>query len=336
MNNHNFPSKTNKNLFQGYIFSTSRSKFNLVQMRILYRIVEFAQCEIEGILLKDNKCKIEHSLRHVDLSIPTSCVMTEGSKHYDQAAAACRALQKEQLWTWDAEAKEYRGAPIIYNVTIKKNTGVMNFSVAQWLWDSILDFSRGFRKIELAVVLTMRSTNSMKMYQLLADQEYPINYNLEWLKDYFGVKDKYDQSSDFIRKVIVPAQEEMKKMCPTGFDFKPMKTGRRISGILFKPFKQPENQDKNLERQALLAQISTRPFIGAEIYRYMKYNMEFEADELARNKQLLHDLGQLHEDPMRLLSSIQSRRRTADGQIKGKGWVIAAIRSELANCKKKS
>lgn len=333
MNTKTFPSSENRNLFQGYIFSTSRSKFNLVQMRILYRIVEFAQCEIEGLVLKDNKCKIEHTLRHVDISLPTSCVMTEGSKHYDQAVSACKGLQQQQLWTWDDKEKEYRGAPILYNVVVKKNTGIMNFSVANWLWDSILDFSRGFRKIELAVVMTMRSTNTMKMYQLLAGQKYPIMYNLEWLKDYFGVKDKYDQSHDFIRKVIEPAREEMEKVCPTSFDYRPQKTGRKITAILFKPYDKPENADKNLERQALLAQIHAHPFIGAEVWRYMRYNMEFEADELARNKQLLHDLANKHSDPMGLLSSIQSRRRPAEGPEKGKGWVIAAIRSELAKVK---
>lgn len=71
------PSKVNRHVIQSYIFSNAKSRFNIVQMRILYRLVEFAQCEIEGLLIKNNMCRIEHQLRHVDITLPITSVLPE-------------------------------------------------------------------------------------------------------------------------------------------------------------------------------------------------------------------------------------------------------------------
>lgn len=332
--NKEYPSKKNRSLFEGYVFSFSRSKFNLVQMRVLFRIVEYAQAEIEGLVIAQNLCRISHNLRDVTISLPTSSLLSEGSKHYEQVARAVKAMQGNVMEYFDSEQKVWHSGSIVENVEISQGSGRIVFSVPNWIWDSLLDFSRGFRKLELSVVMSMRSANTMKMYQLLAGQRSPIEYRIDWLKSYFGVADKYSQPTDFIKKIIQPAQAEMDKMCPVGFEYVPMRNGRKFETILFKPFSQEEYIDKNLERQNLLARIPAS-LLSAEGWKYMRYNMGFEVAELAANKKLLDGLAHNCQNLLELLSSIEGRRRGKDGSIKGKGWVIAALKSELAQAVKK-
>lgn len=333
--NNTFPSNENKNLFEGFVFSFNRNKFNLVQMRILFRIVEYAQAEIEGLVISQNLCQISHNLRDVTISLPSSSVMSEGSKHYEQVSKAIKSMQGNVLEYYNDSDKVWHSGSIVENVEISRGTGRIVFSVPNWIWDSILNFSRGFRKLELSVIMSMKSANSMKMYQLLAGQKSPIQYRIDWLKSYFGVSDKYSQPTDFIKKIIIPAQKELAKTCPVGFDFVPIRVGRKFEQLLFKPFAQEQFKDKNLERMSLLAQIPAS-MLANEAWRYMRYNMGFEVPELSANKKLLDDLSHNVPNLIDLLSSIEGRRRGKDGSVKGKGWVIAALKSELVNALKKN
>lgn len=327
--NNEFPSKENKNLFEGYVFSFNRNKFNLVQMRILFRIVEFAQSEIEGLVIAQNMCQIKHNLRNVTISLPTSSVMSEGSKHYEQVHKACKQMQEKVVEWYDDVAKVWHSSAIISNVEIAKNTGYMVFDVPSWVWDSILNFSRGFRKLELSVLMSLKTANAMKMYQLIAGQKQPITYNITWLKQYFGVADKYTQVTDFIRKVLQPSKEELDKSCPYTFEYRPVKVSRSYKQVTFFPVEQKEKRDENLVRKELMAKIPASLLVG-DAYRYMRYNMGFDAGELAANKKLLDDAAHHLPNLLDILSSIEGRRRKADGTIMGKGWIINALRGEVA------
>lgn len=44
----------NKQVFQSYVLTTAKYDFSPYEKRIMYRLIELAQKEIEGIKLKDN------------------------------------------------------------------------------------------------------------------------------------------------------------------------------------------------------------------------------------------------------------------------------------------
>lgn len=322
------PSRVNRHVIQSYIFSNARSRFNIVQMRILYRLVEFAQCELEGLLIKNNMCRIEHSLRHVDITLPITSVLPEGNKHYEQVRSAVKQMMKEECEFYDSESRTWHASPVIYNVSMADRKGVIEFSVADFVWDSLLDFTYGYRQFELLTVLNLHSVNSMKMYTLISGQKYPISYDFEKLKGMFGVEGKYSQSSDIIKRIIKPAQEELEKSCPWGFDFKPIKRGRANVGVTFFPHEIERNKDQNLVRKQLLAQVSA-PLLAGSLYSYMRYNLGFAPKELAPHKALLEDLAKYVPNALDIMASLKTRRYNQDGSMKGKGWVINALKMEL-------
>lgn len=328
MSEKDFPTKVNRHVIQSYIFSNARSRFNIVQMRILCRLVEFAQCELEGLLIRDNMTKIAHNLRHIDMELPTASVLPAGSKHYEQVRRACLEMMSKKCELYDSESKKWKASPLIYNVELDARDGVLRFSVADFVWDAMLDFTHGFRKYELSTVLSLHSAHSMKMYTLLSGQKYPIEYTIDNLREMFGVGDKYAQPTDFIKKIIKPCQEELNKTCPTSFDFKAVKTGRKITSILFMPFEQKEKKDAALETKRLQSQVSFSLFYS-HVYNYLRYHMEMQPREIKSNQKLFEDATKELPDILGLLVDLQGRRRTENGGYKGVGWVINAVRAEL-------
>lgn len=327
------PSKVNRHVIQSYIFSNAKSRFNIVQMRILYRLVEFAQCEIEGLLIKNNMCRIEHQLRHVDITLPITSVLPDGSKHYEQARAAIRAMMKEECEFYDTTTRTWHASPVVYNVSMADRKGVIEFSVADFVWDSLLDFTYGFRQFELMTVLNLHSVNSMRLYTLISGQKTPITYSFEKIREMFRLEDKYAQNSDIVKRIIKPAKQELDDSCPWSFDYRPMRQGRANVGITFFPYEVTKNRDQELYKKQLLSQVSA-PLLAGSIYSYMRYNLDFMPKELNSNKSLLDELAHHVPDALDILASLKQRRFNADGSKKSKGWIIAALKSELENHKR--
>lgn len=323
-----FPTSSNRHVIQSYLLSCARSRFNITQMRILYRLVEFAQSELDGLLIKENMCKIEHNLRNVEITIPARSVLSENSKHYEQVREALFSMLSSKVQFYDAQEGIWKASTIICNPRIISREGVVSFEVADWVWDSMLNFTKGYRKYELQTVLKLKSANSMKMYTLISGNERPIEYTFDYLKGFFGVAGKYKQNSDFVKKILKPVQRELNAVCPYTFDFVLIKEGRRIDKVMIAPRLQKDKRDQDLVNRAMLSKASFGLFFS-NVNTYLRHNMDFSAKEIKANQQLFEDCAKELPDIMSLLASIQSRRRTASGEIKGKGWVISALRAEL-------
>ena len=324
----NFPSTINRNVIQSYIFSAMRARLNIYQMRIIYRLVDFAQAEIDGMLIRDNMTRITHNLRHIDLTMSVKSVMPDKDKHYEKVKSALKAMMSTLVEFYNPQSKTWQGTPVIYNVKWEQGSGMITMSVADFVWDAMLNFSYGFRKFELLTAMAMPSANSMRMYCLISGQSRPLEYKIETLKQMFGVADKYSNNSDFIKRILGKCKQELDKVSPWTFNYAPKKEGRAFTSVILFPIEQPNRKDVRLARQALLAQVPSS-MLFSEVYKYMRYSMGFEPKEISNNKQLIEDATKELPDMMLFLSTLQGRRRDNEGNMKGKGWVIASIRSEL-------
>jgi hypothetical protein len=66
----------NKDLIQSYIMTTAKYDFNVYEKRIIYRLVEMAQGEVQGVKFANNCQKIEHDLFScVNITMPIACLL---------------------------------------------------------------------------------------------------------------------------------------------------------------------------------------------------------------------------------------------------------------------
>ena len=115
--------KGSKNVVQSYIFTTAKYDFSTYEKRIIYRLIEFAQDEIKGVMIRDNLHKIEPTLFGREITMPISDILKdESDKNYTIAKKSFGALSEKFIIYEDDDI--WQKTPIITNPKIKKNEGI--------------------------------------------------------------------------------------------------------------------------------------------------------------------------------------------------------------------
>lgn len=321
----------NKEVLQSYILTTAKYDFSVYEKRILYRIIELNQNLLEGKKLNDRYQVNSTLFKSKEYIMPVSAFLTkeEGKtdKNHYRIKKALKSLQQKIIEYEDDEI--YRSAGIIFNVEInKKRADNVTFYVADFIYQTLMDFSKGYRKYELKVAMQFESIYAMRFYELLSSQKTPINYSIDKLKEMFGITDKYKENKDFIKYVILSAKKELDKCSPYSFHYETIKTGRKITAIHFVPIYQPQFEDENLKKHQLNKQISNRWYISKNMNDFLMHNFNFSDKELKNNLNLFEALYNnfSEEEVLDFLVEIREPSFYAENR---KGFVIGALKKKI-------
>ena len=318
--------KGNELAIQSYIFTTAKYNFSAYEKRIMYRLVEFAQDEIKGIMIRDNMHKITPTLFGREITMPVADILrNEKDQNYTIAKKAFRSLAQKGVEYEDEKTWQYTS--IISSPKIDKIKGYVIFTVLDDIWRCLLDFTKGYRKYELVTAMQFKSVYSMRMYELMSGQKKPLEFTFEDLKQCFKVKDKYSKASDFKRWVLDISKKELDKSSPYSFNYIEAKEGHKVVGFKFFPTFNPDNKDAELYATELRSKVSASAQISREAYDYFRYSFEFKADEISKNKKTIIEGEKKIPDFIGFLSSLVGPSRTAKNRI---GYVINAIKKKTA------
>ena len=82
-------------------------------------------------------------------------------------------------------------------------------------WSQILDMGKGYTRYNLLTAKNLDDVVAIRLFQILSNQSEPLYFSLEKIKGILGLQDKYvNNPTGFIRRVIIPAEEEIKEKCP--------------------------------------------------------------------------------------------------------------------------
>jgi plasmid replication initiation protein len=318
--------KSNELAIQSYIFTTAKYDFNAYEKRIMYRLVELAQDEIKGIMIRDNMHKIEPTLFGREITMPVADILrNEKDQNYTIAKKAFRSLAQKGVEYEDDKFWQYTA--IISNPKIDKIKGSVVFTVLDDIWRCLLDFTKGYRKYELITAMQFKSVYSMRMYELMSGQKRPLEFTFEDLKQRFGVKDKYKLVGHFKTRVLDIAKKELDECSPYSFNYIEIKEGRKVVGFKFFPTFHPDKQDPELYEREKRSKLTARAQISREALDYLRYSFEFKAAEINKNKKTIIEGEQKIPDFIDFLSSLVGPSRTAKNRI---GYVINAIKKKTA------
>lgn len=318
--------KSNELAIQSYIFTTAKYDFNAYEKRIMYRLVELAQDEIKGIMIRDNMHKIEPTLFGREITMPVADILrNEKDQNYTIAKKAFRSLAQKGVEYEDDKFWQYTA--IISNPKIDKIKGSVVFTVLDDIWRCLLDFTKGYRKYELVTAMQFKSVYSMRMYELMSGQKRPLEFTFEDLKQRFGVKDKYKLVGHFKTRVLDIAKKELDECSPYSFNYIEIKEGRKVVGFKFFPTFHPDKQDPELYEREKRSKLTARAQISREALDYLRYSFEFKAAEINKNKKTIIEGEQKIPDFIGFLSSLVGPSRTAKNRI---GYVINAIKKKTA------
>ena len=156
----------NNEALQSYILTTAKYDFTIYEKRVLYKLVEIAQSQTQGLSFPKDCKKIDHDLfDFITIEIPYSSLLSkEEQSEQDEkkrntnhalVRAALRALQTKIVEYEDK--KTWESLSIIANPKYKKYSDKVSFIIDPRIWDVILNFSKGFRAIELKYTLWFSS-----------------------------------------------------------------------------------------------------------------------------------------------------------------------------------
>lgn len=318
MNKNNLPVKVT----QSYLSTIIKGKFTQLEMRFFMLIVKEAQIVFNPEEKKKNligQVLCSDGI-HVNFSLQVSDIISDGSHNYAAVKQAMDRLMTKKVEHWDYEKNIFMFTPLISHGMIEAETGVIHFEVAKWVLDLILDFSKGFSMYYFQSAIMLKKSSSMRLYMLLCNQTKPITYSLQFLKEMFGNAASYRQNSDFIRRIIEPAREELETKNLNGFNYKQNIQKKKIVSITFSPIKREDPP-----RGSELNRAPLHVAVPKSLQQYLQTQCNFSTKEIAANKVTIYDFTKL-EDWQQKLVDIVNRARTKRA---GKGYIVNAMKSQI-------
>lgn len=311
-------------LIQSYIFSVCRSSLSLYEQRIILRIVEHAQVMFKEQTMKEivgSRISVNDNIK-ITLTLRDVMSSNDTSKHYDYVRAALVSLMSRKVDFWDTDRKIWYGSPVIYNCTIVKASGQATFYVSRMFLCALLDFTKGYSQYSLEVALSLKSPYSVRLYMLLCNQRHTVEFTIDQLRRMLCPEGAaYQQSADFIKRIIQPAKNELDKVGCNSFDFtKKCGSYNRTTALMFHPIKREVSDD------TLRSKVSVSRIVDRHLWIILTSEAGFSYRELSAHKKLWEAF-QKCPDSLSICLDIINRARAAG---KTKGWIIQAIRSECA------
>lgn len=315
---------TNKELVQSYVVTTAKYDFTIDEKRILYRIIECLQANVEGLKLKYKYSIQQDLLGDYEFTIPVRALLKdENSKNYEPVKKALISLRNKSFEYEDDKMWTVYG--IIEKPIINKYDTEVKITVTPLLMDAFMNFAKGYRKYELKVAMNFRSVYSMRFYELLSGETRPLTRTIKWIKEWLKIENKYKRVDRFIAQVIDVAQKELKENAPYWFEYKINKQGRKYHSITFIPVYNPDKRDETLERVELQKQVSLQWELPREVIKYLKLNFSFTDKEIRNNIDVFKGYN-VTGDMILKLSYLKKYCRDKKNP---KGYVIGALSNEL-------
>lgn len=341
-----------KEIIESYMFATSKRNFSIYSERLLLKIVEVAQCQLAGASFRDGTDIGQVSINGLgdaQIEIPIRSLLGgESNTNYTQAKDAIVELMRspsfierpkirggKQVVGPDGKPEyEMEGFQILNNCEVNVKPGVAILSVNSRTWQSILDFSKGFRKFDLNAALKLKKSCSLRLFNLLSNQEYPITFSIAQLREMWSLEDKYADNGDFIRRTIDPAKAELDEKAPWTFEYKrnfaesaEVNKGRRgkkaITSITFIPVRKVSAMSSS----SLAKQVSSPlDYMDREAYNMLLYKFEFTVQGLKNNILTFDAAHRVGVDLNEFLRSIAPRALRATNIA---GYVIKALNKHL-------
>lgn len=335
--------KPNKDVYTSYLFTMAKYDFSIYEKRIVYRLIDLAQKEIEGLLIKDNLRKVHKSGPAREITMPIADILKdERDENYTMAKKAFKSLATKGLEYEDENIWVFIN--IIAAPKFDKKSGTARFSVFDEIWQCLLNFSKGFRAYELNTIMAFKSVYAMRMYELMSGQKTPLTFtydSFESLCDRFKLPKSMRMHHKFEEKVLDIAKRELDETAPYSFTYKREtipwrgRTGEKVIGYTFYPVEIPQNRDKNLEKARLASKVSNIDgrlgMLKPQVSDFL-HHLGFSKEEINanKNKTLFVDAQkQLGADG--LVDALEEIRQSAlrSKQNVGKGYFINGLKNFL-------
>lgn len=309
-------------------------EMSLHEQRLLLRIMEYCQAQINGITVCDETHRVEFCKKTVEITMPIEDVFLS-RRVSPSEAEECLVSLRDMKFEY-SDDKKWWSCGYIEHPEVHFGKRTMSFGVYQRLWEIIRDYAEGFHKVELQKALNLPTSYAIRFYLLMSEnQSKKIIMTVEVMKNWLGIpEDKYKDKSGKHRidhleeRVIKPSQKSLDENCPYTFTYEkvrenPRNARSRVTGFAFYPVFKPGNEDPELAKKRLIAKIQPSFLLDPMVYDYLKREYGMSGAFMNPRKQKLRQWQELEEDPLMWLS--QRRRLAHEAKAGAAHYIFGAI-----------
>lgn len=162
----------------------------------------------------------------------------DNGNNYANIKATLKHLSDRSMWvTFDENPDEEVLCRWLSKVRTNKRSGIAHVKIDEDLAPYLFDLGQKFTQYQLYNVLAMKSSFSVRMYELMKSYEFrkSIIFDIDKLKKILMVENvkSYNRFPDFRRYVLEKAQEEINELSDINITFEPITKGRKVVKVMF-------------------------------------------------------------------------------------------------------
>lgn len=190
--------------------------------------------------------------------------------------------------------------------------------------------------MELQKALDLPTPYAIRFYLLMSEnRSKKITMTVEVMKAWLGIpEDKYKDKNGNHRidhleeRVIKPSKRSLDESCPWTFTYEKVRenprNGRgRVTGFAFYPVFKAANEDPELSRKRLIAEIQPSFLLDPMVYDYLKREFGMSGAFMNPRKEKIKQWQDLEADPLMWLS--QRRRLASEARVGPAHYIFGAI-----------
>ena len=156
-------------------------------------------------------------------------------ERYTEVREVIRELRRKEIVINTEERELITGW--ISSIDYLKDEGIIELEFSEKLIPYLLQLKERFTRYELKNILYLKNKYSIRIYELMKQYQNigKRKISLIELRRYLSISDdEYKRFDNFERRVLGASIDEINELTDVSIDYEKIKTGRRITDILFK------------------------------------------------------------------------------------------------------
>jgi len=321
---------------QPYRITMARWDFTPVQKRILTKIVSVLQKEITLVEkgLPFGQLDLFQKGDTVELELQLGDLVKNGN-NYAHVKKALQDLRKldVQIELPPVISKKSKMPEddliitgLIERALIRKNARTVKIYMHRATAKELVMTSHGLTVYAEDVMFLTDNSYTQKIYEIISHWKDKDSYCItpDDFRKKLSLESKYPQLKDLIRRVIKPAEVELKEIGDIYFEFSTTKSGVKITkfNFIIKHRKTLHEEEVHLIK------------LREDTVNLLRQHFKFKDEHFAEIQFLLHDLKRIQALRAKitdLVRIIQERNSTSDKIVSVPKWTVASLLNEFPN-----
>lgn len=310
-------------VIQSYYSVMFRKHLSVYELRIMLRIVKSCQQYFKKSRISFDEMKQglgdASKVMYNRFACPLAQIMGQSHSGYENVKEAFRRLAKEQIEFYDTKKRSWYLTQLISDVEINDAKGIVVFTCPGLVMKYFCDLSQGgYVKYDWELAFSMRNVYAARLFMMLSSLNKPLSFSYDKLRELFELGDKYKKISDFERRVLKPASDEIMKKGGKIVRYEVMRAikdrkSSKVIAIKFYPLQSSDSKVKIEDKKG---------FDEGVIDMFVRV-AEFSWREICGNRKDIEEFSKIENWKIRLVDLC----RRAKLRGKNHGWIVQGIRS---------